>query len=92
MMLNTDKSHLLISRHKNTSSRRQNLGIPNFEVLERVIDSQLKFDKHASNLCSKANKKARALERMIKIFRLSKKKKKRELVNVFSKPQFKYYT
>ena len=74
MMLNTDKSHLLISRHKNTSSRRQNLGIPNFEVLERVIDSQLKFDKHASNLCSKANKKARALERTLK----KKKKKKKE--------------
>ena len=56
-------------------------------IFEITLDSNLKFDKHVSNICSKANRKLSALRRVAR-FPLSKKR--RILFEAFIKSQFKY--
>ena len=78
MKLNTDKCHLLISGNKNEqmwakldrdivweSNDVKLLGIP--------LHNNLKFDKHVSNICSKANRKLSALTRVAKFLPFKKR-------------------
>ena len=92
MKLNTDKCNLLISGKKNEqmwakldrdivweSNDVKLLGIP--------LHNNLKFDKHVSNICSKANRKLSALTRVAKFLPF---KKRRILFKAFNESQFKY--
>ena len=60
MTLNPDMCNLLISRHK-YKQVWEKIGEERIwetnESLGIVIEQQLKFDRHVSNLCSKANNK-----------------------------------
>ena len=65
MKFNTDKCHVLISRNKNkqmwTKLDKNIVWESNdIKLLGITIDSILKFDKHVSNICSKANRKLNA--------------------------------
>ena len=71
MKLNTYKCHLLISRNKNeqmwTKLNRDIVWESNdVKLLGITLDNNLKFDKHASVICSKANRKVSALTRVAK--------------------------
>ena len=92
MKLNTDKCNLLISGKKNEqmwakldrdivweSNDVKLLGIP--------LHNNLKFDKHVSNICSKANRKRSTLTRVAKFLPF---KKRRILFKTFIESQFKY--
>ena len=62
MKLNTDKCHLLISGNKNEYMwAKLDQGIVwesnGVELLGVTIDNNLRFDKHVSNVCLKANRK-----------------------------------
>ena len=62
MNLNTDNSHLLTSihryEHRWTQIGKDMVWEENEVKLLRVtIDTELKFETHISNICSKANKK-----------------------------------
>ena len=52
-----------------------------------ILDNNLKFDKHVSNICSKANRKLSALTRVAKFLPF---KKRRILFKAFNESQFKY--
>ena len=52
-----------------------------------ILDNNLKFDKHVSNICSKANRKLSALTRVAKFLPF---KKRRILFKAFIESQFKY--
>ena len=53
-----------------------------------ILDNNLKFDKHVSNICSKANRKLSALTRVAKFLPF---KKRRILFKAFIESQFKYF-
>ena len=57
------------------------------KLLEITLDNNLKFGKHVSNICSKANRKLIALTRVAKFLRF---KKSRILFTAFIESQFKY--
>ena len=62
MKLNTDKSHLLISGNRSeymwTKLDQDIVGESNdVELLGVTIDNNLRFDKHVSKICLKANRK-----------------------------------
>ena len=67
----TDKCHLLISGNKNEYMRAkldkdkvwESNGV---EGLGVTIDNNLRFDKHVSNICLKANRNLSALTRVAK--------------------------
>ena len=64
MKLNTDKCHLLISGNENeqmwTKLDRDIAWESNdVKLLGITLNNNLKFDKHVSNICSKANRKLR---------------------------------
>ena len=92
MKLSTDKCHLLISGNKNEqmwakldrdivweSNDVKLLGIP--------LHNNLKFDKHVSNICSKANRKLSVLTRVAKFLPF---KKRHILFKAFIESQCKY--
>ena len=92
MKLNTDKCHLLVSGHNNEEiwiKIGNNYIQDSKEVylLGVTIDNDLKFDKHISNLCLKANRKLSALRRMGRYLSFEKK---RILYKSFVESQFKY--
>ena len=69
MKLNTDKCHLLISRNKTEQmwaklDRIRVWESNDVKLLGITLDSNLKLDKHVSNICSKANRKLSALTRV----------------------------
>ena len=67
MKVNTDKSHLLLSRNVSLTSNIDNKLIEseNEQVLLGVtIDSNLSFEKHINNLCKKASQKLNPLARI----------------------------
>ena len=62
MKPNTDKCHLLISGNKNEQTRAKldrDIAWESNDVnlLGTALGNNLKFDKHVSNICSKANRK-----------------------------------
>ena len=57
------------------------------KLLGNTLDNNLKFDKHVSNICPKANRKLSALTRAAKFFPF---KKRRILFKAFIESQFKY--
>ena len=66
MKLNSEKCHLLVSGHHpeeifiNIGNKRI-WESKNFELFGIMIDKDLKFDKHVSKICSKANRKLNVL-------------------------------
>ena len=88
----TDKCHLLISSNKNEHMwakldrdiiRESN----DVKLLGITLDNNLKFDKHVSNIFSKANRKLKPLTGVAKFLPF---KKRRILFKVFIESQFKY--
>ena len=57
------------------------------ELLGVTKDNNLRFDKHVSNICLKANRKLSALKRVAKFVPF---KKRRILFEVFIESRFKY--
>ena len=75
MKLNTDKCHLLVSgyKHECVFAKIGNHKIfesNNVKLLGITIDNELRFDKHVSNLCLKANRKLSALGRLARFYRI----------------------
>ena len=71
MKLYTDKFHLLMSGNKNEyiwTKLDQDIVWEgnNVEFLGVTIDNNLRFDKHVSNICLKANRKLSAVTRVAK--------------------------
>ena len=70
MKLNTDKCHLLISGNKNECmwARLDDDTVwknNDIELLGVTIDNNLRFNKHASNICLNAKRKLSALTRVV---------------------------
>ena len=91
MKLNTDKCHLLISGNKNEymwAKLDEDIvwESNDVELLGVTIDNNLRFDKHVSNICLKANRKLSALTRVAKFVPF---KKRRILFKPFIESQFK---
>ena len=77
MKLNTDKCHLLISGNKNKQmwaklDRDIVWESNDVKLLRITLDNNLKFDKHVSNICSRASIKISALTRVAKFPKDSK--------------------
>ena len=92
MKLNTDKCHLLVSGHKFEEmwlkvGKDHIWESKEVKLLGLTIDNELKFEKHVSSLCLKANRKLSALSRMGKFLSFAKK---RILYKSFVESQFKY--
>ena len=92
MKLNTDKCHLLISGNKNEqmwAKLDEDIFWESNDVklLGITLDSNLKFDKHVSNLFSKANRQLSALTKVAKFLPFNKR---RILFKAFIESQFKY--
>ena len=92
MKLNTDKCHLLISENKNEymwAKLDEDIvwESNDVELLGVTIDNNLRFDKHVSNICLKANRKLSSLTRVAKFVPF---KKRRILFKAFIESQFKY--
>ena len=91
LKLNDDKSHLLVSKHVGDVQINAGGNIITSSASEKLlgvhIDNTLKFDKHVSSLCKKANQKLHALAR-ISNFMSSRKLKM--LMKSFVISQFSY--
>ena len=88
MKLNIDKCHLLISGNKNEQIRAKLgrdivLESNDIKLLGIMLDNNLKFDKRVSNICSKANRKLRALARVVAFLPF----KKRRILRCFMEGQ-----
>ena len=93
MKLNTDKYRLLVSGYKHEQVWA-NIGKDliwesnDVKLLGVTIDRDLKFDKHALKLCSKANQKLSALFIIAKLLSFNKR---RTLFKALMESQFKYF-
>ena len=92
MKLNTNKCHFLVTGNKNgqiwTKLDRDTVWESNnVELLGITLNNKLKFDKHVSNNCSKANRKLSTLTRVSKFLPF---KKRVILFKAFTESQFKY--
>ena len=77
LIANSSKSHFLISPYKTKSIKIKNSRIKasSFEELIGIkIDSNLTFHDHIISLCSKANKKLRALSRVSNYMDINKRR------------------
>ena len=91
--LNTNKCHLLISGNNNEQMRakldRDIVWETNdVKLLGITFDNNVKFDKHVSNISSKADRKLSALTRLAKFLPY---KKRGILFKAFTESQFNYY-
>ena len=78
MKLNTDKYHLLILGNTNEQmwaklDRDMVWDRTDVKPLGIILDNYVKFDKHVSNICSKANRKLNALTRVAKFLPFKKR-------------------
>ena len=92
MKLNTDKSHLLVSRTKYEHSWAKTGDDKIWEsnkvkLLGVTIDNKLKFDSHIANICFKANQKLSVLNRLVGLVTFDRK---RILFKAYFESQFKY--
>ena len=90
--LNTDKCHLLVSGNKNGQMWAKLDGdivweSNNVKLVRITLNNKLKFDKHVSNICSKANRKLSILTRVAKFLPF---KKRLILFKAFTESQLKY--
>ena len=90
MKLNTDKYHLLVPRNKNRQMWAK-LDIVwernDVKPLATTLNNKKKFDKHVSDICSKANSTLSTLTRVAKFLSF---KKIIILFKAFTESQFKY--
>ena len=92
MKLNTDKYHFLLAGYK-YEQVWANVGDDKIcesqkeKLLGVIIDRNLNFKNHVSNICSRANRKLTALGRLSKLLHLDKK---RNLMKSFVESQFAY--
>ena len=90
MKINTDKSHLIMSRNKSIVAKIDEFDIQSEnqqELLGIVIDSNLIFEDHVSKICKKASQKLNALARVSSYMDIHKKKL---LMKSFITSQFGY--
>ena len=90
MKANPNKSHLLLSTNEKTSAKINDILIENSfseKLLGVTIDSDLKFNSHLENICTKVSQKLHALTR---ISPYMSEQKKRTLVKSFITSQFGY--
>ena len=92
MKLNTDKYHLIVSGYKNEQvwtqvGRDKIWESVDVKLLRVTIDTELKFDKHVSRICSKASRKLTVLAIMSKFSTFEKRK---TIFKAFAESQFKY--
>ena len=90
MKINTDKSHLIMSRNKSIVAKIDEFDIQSEnqqELLGIVIDSNLTFEDHVSKICKKASQKLNALARVSSYMDIHKKKL---LMKSFITSQFGY--
>ena len=92
MKLNTDKFHRLISGNKNEymwAKLHEDIvwESNDVELFGITIDNNLRFDKHVSNICLKANGKLSALTKVVKFVPF---KKRRILFKAFIESQFMF--
>ena len=92
MKLNTDNCHLLMAGNKHEHIWVKLVDKKIWEnntvkLLGVTIDSQLKFDSHVLNICTKAGRKLSVLTRMTKYLSFDKKK---ILIKTLFESQFKY--
>ena len=92
MKLNTHKCHLLISGDKNEQmwpklDRDKAWESNDVKLFRIALDNNLKFDKHVSNICPKANRRPSALTRVAKFLPF---KRRRVLFKAFIESQCKY--
>ena len=83
LTFNADKCHLLISKHN-----KDNTLMSKKRLLNAVIDTNLNFKDHVSNLCRKANQKLHALAT---ISNFTSKGILRILMKAFVESQFGYF-
>ena len=90
MKANADKCHLLSSMCNNTTIQICNESATNSKpqkLLGVIIDKELRFNTHVTDLCNKASKKLNALTRVSPYMDLPKK---RLLMKSFISSQFHY--
>ena len=90
LKLNTDKCHLLISNHIQSTfvSVGNDIECQNeVKLLGVVIDNKLNFHQHVTNMCKKANQKLHALARISKFINNNKL---RIVMKAFIESQFAY--
>ena len=79
MKLNTDKCHLIVSGYKHEKVWASDEGDNIWENVDAklsgvVIDRKLKYDKHVSKICFKANRKLTVLARVSKFLKFVRRK------------------
>ena len=94
MKINSDKCHLLVASHKfELISAKIGTDLiwesNSVKLLGITIDNHLKFDKHISLLCIKANRKLFALARISNYLTFHQK---RTLIKAFFESQFRYWS
>ena len=90
MKANPDKCHLLLSTEENCHAVIENHNIENSKqqkLLGILLDNKLNFEKHISNLCTKASQKLSALCR---VSYFMSTKQKRIIMKAFINSQFGY--
>ena len=77
MKVNTDKSHLLLSRNTKQTSNIENNIIKSEmkqELLGITLDSNLSFEEHVNNICRKASQKLNTLTRISSYMDIQKRR------------------
>ena len=90
MKSNADKSHFLLSSSSATSIKIGQASIQNSsseKLLGIIIDKDLNFTKHATNICNKASRKFNALAR---VSNYMDQEKRRVIMKAFFQSQFGY--
>jgi len=92
MKLNNEKCHILVCGHKHEAmicnvGNKQIIEKHRVKLLGISIDSDLNFEHHMKNICSKASKKLNALSRQCKFLPFYRRKM---LMNAFFDSQFSH--
>ena len=91
MKPNPGKSHILLSNKKTEKVKINNVVLTsNVEekLLGITLDSELKFEKHMTDICNKASQKIHVLSKITSYMSLSKR---RILLKAFVESQFSYF-
>ena len=88
---NPEKCHLLLSSKSSIETKIANVSVKSSQMetlLGVSIDSELNFENHTSNICSKVSKKLNALGRIAGYITVEKR---RMLFKAFIESQFNYF-